>query len=143
MLSQYRGSKSRSSLEAAAPSDDGEPHALVLPSSTELFYFYAQNLEQCANLFTGQPLYDLCQLHKKWLRLYAGTFILPLRLVMSLTFFQTLDDVLVASMKRPTVFTRRSVETRLDINELKNACVLINTADYCHNTAMEVCVVHF
>lgn len=53
-------------------SEDGEPHTLVLPSSTELFYFYAQNLEQCAKLFTGQPLFDLCQLHKKWLRIYAG-----------------------------------------------------------------------
>ena len=77
MLSQYRGSKSRSSLESAAPGssdDDGATHALVLPSSTELFYFYAQNLDQCAKLFTGQPLYDLSQLHKKWLRIYAGMF---------------------------------------------------------------------
>ena len=75
MLSQYRGSKSRSSLEAATPrtSEDGEqPQPTVLPSSTELFYFYAQSLEQCAKLFTGQPLFDLCQLHKKWLRIYAG-----------------------------------------------------------------------
>ena len=85
MLSQYRGSKSRSSLEASSSrsstDDDAVPHALVLPSSTELFYFYAQNLNQCAKLFTGQPLYELCQLHKKWLRIYA-------------------DDVLMASMKR-------------------------------------------
>ena len=48
--------------------------ASVFPSSTELFYFYAQILEQCANLFTGQPLYDLAQLQKKWLKIYAGTF---------------------------------------------------------------------
>ena len=85
MLSQYRGSKSRSSLEASSSrsstDDDAVPHALVLPSSTELFYFYAQNLDQCAKLFTGQPLYDLCQLHKKWLKIYA-------------------EDVLVASMKK-------------------------------------------
>lgn len=74
MMSQYRGTKSRSSLEATprTSEDDAAAHALVLPSSTELFYFYAQNLEQCAKLFTGQPLYDLCQLHKKWLRIYAG-----------------------------------------------------------------------
>ena len=56
MLSQYRGSKSRSSLEASASNrssqdDDSAAHALVLPSSTELFYFYAQNLDQCAKLF--------------------------------------------------------------------------------------------
>lgn len=79
MLSQYRGTKSRTSLEAATPrtSQDGDQsHPTVLPSSTELFYFYAQNLEQCAKLFTGQPLYDLCQLHKKWLRIYAGGSVL-------------------------------------------------------------------
>ena len=85
MLSQYRGSKSRSSLEASSSrsstDEDGTLRPTVLPSSTELFYFYAQNLDQCAKLFTGQPLYDLCQLHKKWLRIYA-------------------EDVLVASMKK-------------------------------------------
>ncbi|KAI0688173.1 Vps53-like protein [Cytidiella melzeri] len=122
MLSQYRGAKSRSSLEAATPrtSQDGEqPHAAVLPSSTELFYFYAQTLEQCAKLFIGQPLYDLCQLHKKWLRIYA-------------------EEVLVASMKRPALPLRRSVESRADTNELRNASILINTADYCHATALEL-----
>lgn len=76
MLSKYRGTKSRSSLEASAPEgDDSEPRASVFPSSTELFYFYAQILEQCASLFTGQPLYDLCQLQKKWLRIYAGVYL--------------------------------------------------------------------
>ncbi|KAI0339913.1 hypothetical protein BDW22DRAFT_1414917 [Trametopsis cervina] len=122
MLSQYRGTKSRPSLEATTPrtSQDGEePHTAILPSSTELFYFYAQNLEQCAKLFTGQPLYDLSQLHKKWLRIYA-------------------EEVLVASMKRPPAQYRRSTETRADVNALRNASVLINTADYCHTTALEL-----
>ena len=30
------------------------------------------------------------------------------------------------------------MDTRADINELRNASVLINTADYCHTTALEV-----
>ena len=80
MLSQYRGPKSRSSLEASVPSDSEDSSAspvLVLPSSTELFYFYAQSLDQCAKLFTGQALYDLSSLHKKWLKIYAG-MLLPL-----------------------------------------------------------------
>ena len=52
--------------------DNNEPSpSAVLPSSTELFYFYAQTLDQCASLSTGQPLYDLANLHKKWLRIYA------------------------------------------------------------------------
>ena len=75
MLAQYRGSKSRSSLEAASTRtsvDDSGPPVLVLPSSTEMFYYYRQTLDQLSSLFTGQPLYDLCSLHKKWLRIYAG-----------------------------------------------------------------------
>lgn len=76
----------RSSLDAPSsgrPSlEDAEPEEQrVLPSSTELFYFYAQSLEQCAKLSCGQPLYDLCQVHKRWLRVYA-------------------EDVLIASIKR-------------------------------------------
>ncbi|RDX42721.1 hypothetical protein OH76DRAFT_1362271 [Lentinus brumalis] len=123
MLSQYRGSKSRTSLEVASASshgdDDAAPPVLVLPSSTELFYFYAQTLDQCARLFTGQPLYDLCALFKKWLRIYA-------------------EEVLVSSLRRPTPFGRKSTETRYDPAELKNACTLINTADYCQTTALEL-----
>lgn len=82
MLAQYRGSKSRTSLEAASTSSHGDdesaPPVLVLPSSTELFYFYAQTLDQCAKLFTGQPLYDLRALFKKWLRIYAGSSLVRL-----------------------------------------------------------------
>lgn len=52
--------------------DENDSPTLILPSSTDLFYFYAQSLEQCAKLSTGQALFDLCSLHKKWLRIYAG-----------------------------------------------------------------------
>lgn len=76
-----RGGKaqSRPSLDApSVPTEDGEDSnsspIIVLPSSTELFYFYGQSLEQCAKLSTGQALFDLCALHKKWLRIYAGMF---------------------------------------------------------------------
>lgn len=89
MLAQYRGSKSRSSLEAASTSshadDESAPPVLVLPSSTELFYFYASTLDQCASLFTGQPLHDLCTLFKKWLRIYAGAYTLCLDRMTCLT----------------------------------------------------------
>lgn len=83
MLAPHRGSKAR--IKSARPSldtaprssTDGEdgsstPTLVVLPSSTELFYFYGQNLEQCAKLSRGTPLADLATLHKKWLKIYAG-----------------------------------------------------------------------
>jgi hypothetical protein len=77
MLSAHRGVKSRSSLEYAATSTDDESAAaplVVLPSSTELFYFYAQSLESCATLAAGSDkiLLDLAKVHGKWLKIYAG-----------------------------------------------------------------------
>lgn len=32
------------------------------------------------------------------------------------------------------------MDTRFDPSEVRNACVLINTADYCQTTAQEVCL---
>ena len=83
MLAPHRAAaknkaKQRPSVETTprtsedAPEEPNDVPVPVLPSSTELFYFYAQNLEQCAKLSTGKPLYDLCKVHKKWLRIYAG-----------------------------------------------------------------------
>ena len=81
MLAPHRKSKSgrsqpRQSLETSGNAGDeqGTP-ILALPSSTDLFHFYAQSLEQCAKLSTGQALFDLCSLHKKWLQIYAGEFL--------------------------------------------------------------------
>lgn len=33
---------------------------------------------------------------------------------------------------------RKSTDSRVDMNEVRTACTLINTADYCHATALEV-----
>ncbi|EJD03009.1 uncharacterized protein FOMMEDRAFT_108090 [Fomitiporia mediterranea MF3/22] len=121
MLAPHRGKKSRASLEAVPSSTDEESAspAVVLPSSTELFYFYGQILEQCSKLFVGKPLLDLANLQKKWLRIFA-------------------EDVLLAGMKKPAYQPRRSSDTRYDIHELKTACLLINTAEYCQITASEL-----
>lgn len=39
---------------------------------------------------------------------------------------------------RPPSQSRKSTETRFDLTELKHSCMLINTADYCQTTALEV-----
>ncbi|KAK7473107.1 Vacuolar protein sorting-associated protein 53 [Stygiomarasmius scandens] len=131
MLAPHRRNKGakttpRPSLDANAGSasveDDGNSSPIiVLPSSTELFYFYGQSLEQCAKLSTGQPLFDLCSVHKKWLKIYA-------------------EDVLTASLKRPigVPAPRKSMESRFDVGDLKQASIVINTADYCQTTAAEL-----
>ncbi|PPQ72073.1 hypothetical protein CVT26_006708 [Gymnopilus dilepis] len=96
---------------AVATEDPTAPPMTVLPSSTDLFLFYGQSLEQCAKLSTGQALFDLCTLHKKWLRIYAGI---------------------------PAAASRKSTESRVDPDLLKQTCLLINTADYCQTTASEL-----
>ncbi|KAF8638746.1 hypothetical protein AX17_001987 [Amanita inopinata Kibby_2008] len=108
--------ETQSSTEA---NEDDNPAVVVLPSSTDLFYFYRQSLEQCAKYSTGQAFYDLCSLHKKWLKIYA-------------------EDVLAASLKRPLNAPRRSTDSRFDPQELRHSCLIINTADYCQTTAGEL-----
>jgi vacuolar protein sorting-associated protein 53 len=76
MLTPHRGAKSRPSLDgvqrSALSSDPDNPLITVLPSSTELFFFYAQNLEQCAKLSTKGMLAEMFGVWGKWLRIYAG-----------------------------------------------------------------------
>lgn len=94
-------SQPRMSTESAPGQDDGStPTMTVLPSSTDLFYFYGQSLEQCAKLSTGQALFDLCSLHKKWLRIYAGTAdtIFPLQKAANHLF--GIEDVLSSDIRR-------------------------------------------
>lgn len=81
MLAQYRGSRSRPSMEGALYEAEDTPIPSVLPSSTELFYFYGQTLDQCAKFATGEPLRKLAKVYAKWLKVYS-------------------DDVLLAGMKR-------------------------------------------
>ncbi|THH12677.1 hypothetical protein EW146_g7473, partial [Bondarzewia mesenterica] len=123
MLAPHRGPRARTSLDtaqSATESEDGDaPAAAVLPSSTELFYIYGQTLEGCAKLSTGKPLFELCSVFRKWLRIYA-------------------EEVLATNRKKSAVQSRRSMDSRWDISEVKNACLLINTADYCQTTAQEL-----
>ncbi|KIJ68088.1 hypothetical protein HYDPIDRAFT_173763 [Hydnomerulius pinastri MD-312] len=133
MLAAHRNPRTRGSLDTTSKpptanstpraslstTDEPEPAPIVLPSSTELFYFYAQSLEQCAKLSTSQALFDLCTVQKKWLKIYA-------------------EDVLSARLKRPQPQARKSMDSRFDKAELQQACLLINTADYCQTTASEL-----
>ncbi|WVQ79954.1 hypothetical protein IAT38_002055 [Cryptococcus sp. DSM 104549] len=117
MLSAYRGARSRSSLEGSLQEDQDTPVPTVLPSSTELFYFYGQTLEQCEKYTTGEPMKRLSRVFAKWLKIYS-------------------DDVLVAGLKSQT--GRRSVEGRDNLQEVKTACVVLNTAEYCQNTSLQL-----
>lgn len=100
------------------PEDDNS----VLSSSAELFYFYRETLERCAQLSVRSPFLDLCNVFRKWLRVYA-------------------EDVLAKSLSRPLALSqtrRSSSDSRLSMSELYNACSVVNTADYCSETSAQV-----
>ena len=48
------------------------PTPIILPSSTELFYFYGQTMEQCGKYTTGEPMRKLGKVFAKWLKVYSG-----------------------------------------------------------------------
>jgi hypothetical protein len=61
--------------------------------------------------------------------------------VPSIILHRSADDILVAPMRRPELLSRerKSIDTRFSIHGVQMACTVLNTADYCHNTATEVC----
>lgn len=75
--------------EAAGPS--------VLPSSTELFYFYGQTMEQCGKYTTGEPMKKLGNVFAKWLKIYSGEYS---SVGFTGPFTDSTDDVLSPGMKR-------------------------------------------
>lgn len=104
-------------------------HHTVLPSSTELFYFYRQTLEQGARLSRKELLRDLCLVFRRYLRIYAD---------------EVLRSSLLASRSTDAgsggVFGRRSASTdaRLNVQEISRWCLILNTSEYCANTCQQL-----
>ncbi|TYJ54567.1 hypothetical protein B9479_004795 [Cryptococcus floricola] len=117
MLSAYRGSNARPSLESVIAEEPETPVPTVLPSSTELFYFYGQQLDQCEKYSRGETMRKLSDVFVKWLNVYAG-------------------EVLLAGMKSAP--SRKSFEGRDSLQEVKTACMVLNTAEYCQNTSVQL-----
>jgi hypothetical protein len=88
----------------------------LLPSSTELFYFYKETMERCAQLSTKGPFLDLCTVFKKWLKVYA-------------------EEVLGGYLSKTD---RRSNDGRLNQQEVLAACTVLNTAHYCADTTAQL-----
>lgn len=108
--------------EGTGPSAPSAQHYTVLPSSTELFYFYRQSLEQCSRFTNRESFRDLCLVFRRYLRAYA-------------------DEVLRATLSsRPELSNRRSTstDTRNSTQESTKWCLVLNTADYCANTCRQL-----
>ncbi|KAI9478178.1 MAG: hypothetical protein EXX96DRAFT_482902 [Benjaminiella poitrasii] len=80
----------------------------VLPSSTDLFYFYRETLAQCSKFSTGKALFDLCHVFAKHLNAYCN---------------QILLGGLAKNEKKAVAVTH-----------FRFATLALNTADYCSMT---------
>lgn len=67
MIEGYKTSDHQLELDAST---------VVLPSSTDLFYFYRETLVQSAKLSTGKAFFDLCNLFGKHLDNYCANVLL-------------------------------------------------------------------
>lgn len=90
------------SFETQVASHADEPMKVLL-SSTELFWFYRQTLERCAQLGEHAPFRALGALYAKWLQRYARDVLQPALL-----------------QRTPDLLTH-----------CKAVCMALNTADYC------------
>ncbi|KAI9318920.1 Vps53-like protein [Dichotomocladium elegans] len=91
---------------------DEDASAVVLPSSTDLFYFYRETLVQCAKFSTGGAFWDLCQLFAKHLHSYC-------------------DVVLLGGVVRHE-------KTPVTTESLRYISLALNTADYCCITTSQL-----
>lgn len=93
-------------------SDD--PNMTVLPSSTDIFYFYRETLTQCARFSTGGALWDLCNLFSKHLSSYCEKVLL---------------QGIAKDEKQP-----------ITVEHIRYIALTVNTADYCCITTSQVCL---
>ncbi|KAI8343885.1 vacuolar protein sorting-associated protein 53 [Chlamydoabsidia padenii] len=91
---------------------DDEGNSTVLPSSTDIFYFYRETLSQCARFSTGGAFWDLCQLFVKHLLSYC-------------------EIVLVKGITRDE-------RQPLTMDHLRFIILALNTADYCCITTSQL-----
>lgn len=87
---------------------------LVIHSSTELFSFYRLTFAQCAKLSTGARLAELSRVFAKYLDQYAQ------------------QVLLYYISEKPSGATPSRIPTIQDI------VLVLNTADYCYNTCMQL-----
>ncbi|RUS20036.1 Vps53-like protein [Endogone sp. FLAS-F59071] len=95
--------------------------AVVLSSSTDLFYHYRETLVQCAKLSTGKPFLDLCRLFGKYLVIYANGVLIG-----------KLLNVIDYGMKMfATSQSHRDDKRAVTLEDIRLMCLILNTGDYC------------
>ncbi|KAJ3726398.1 Vps53-like protein [Lentinula guzmanii] len=136
MLAPHRKNKGlkgtpRQSLDTVDAGQNDESDSspvVVLPSSTELFHFYAQSLEHCAKLSRGSPLLDLCNVHKKWLRIFPGRIEYGFKTTVALFFMFDLAELRQTAM----IILSASIGQDPPKGFILNYTLLIGDASFSH-----------
>lgn len=95
------------------PDEDFSPQ-MVISSSTELFSFYRLTLAQCAKLSPGARLVELTKVFAKYLDQYAQQILLYY------------------------ISERPSGQTPSTTPSIQDIVLVLNTADYCYNTSLQL-----
>lgn len=128
MFNQFRSSIPKLSDFVHARPDD-RPSA-ILPSSMELFHFYRSTLDRCAALTTRKPFLDLCEIYKKWLKIYSEEILSA-----------SLSGAMAAHVNGTSGIAGHESSNPDDglrpatTSFLLCICAILNTADYCAETA--------
>ncbi|KAL9125577.1 MAG: hypothetical protein Q9217_005242 [Psora testacea] len=100
-------------LPSRQPDEEFNPQ-MVISSSTELFNFYRLTLSQCARLSPGARLVELAKVFAKYLDQYA-------------------QQILWYHLSE-----RPSGQTPSKTPNIEDMILVLNTADYCYNTSMQL-----
>eukprot|EP00898_Chlorokybus_atmophyticus_P008215 jgi/Chlat1/8395/Chrsp80S07907 len=105
-------------------SPDDATHSKILTSSTQVFLNIKRSLKRCSALTTGQTLFNLFKVFQKVLRAYAAKLNGKL---------PKTAGPLVASSAGTTDW-----HVKLDSREERTLCFIINTGEYCSETAEQL-----
>ena len=101
-------------LQPPRPPDEDFSPQMVISSSTELFSFYRLTLSQCARLSPGARLVELTKVFAKYLDQYA-------------------QQILWYHLSE-----RPSGQTPSNVSNVEDMILVLNTADYCYNTSVQL-----
>lgn len=157
----------RFSIDMKQPFDPILNKSTIFPSCADLFVFYKKCLVQCTQLSTGQPMLDLAEIFKKYLKEYASRILesrLPKNALnvggvgpttgSSLSSAATGAQSITAGLrdlrenfstaafhnliKDSINSTQQEVNLEYLRNELVNLCCVLTTAEYCLETIQQL-----
>lgn len=137
-------SKAFADYQNRIPLRDFDENLMVMTSSADMFYAYRQLLMQVSRFSSGQVWLDLCSMLQKWLTVYAVILVdkYPLR---DSAFYQQFNTIAIMGSLNSSVTSAPSnlnanlnPKSCLTESEVKSVVLIMNTADYCYETTVQL-----